>query len=330
MQFEVDFPRAYAGPLGRADFRTKEEDFIVDEALGFAPEGEGEHQYLQLVKRGENTQWVVKHIARFAGVKEMDVGFCGLKDRRAVTSQWFSVYLPKRDLLDWSQLAEQENLNVHVLQTGKGAKKLRRGQHEHNRFVITLRNFNVDTPSQLTGLLQSIADNGVPNYFGEQRFGREANNLHAASRWLDGGERIQKCGPKNIIMSAARSYLFNLVLAERVRQGNWCTSITGDVEIEAGMISGPMWGRGRSSTSEQALAIESEVLQPLSAWADGLEHCGLQQERRPFVLQPQGLTWQHLEQDQQLVLEFSLPPGQYATSVLREIAELNTVTHDDL
>lgn len=319
----MDFPRAYGGPVAEADFRTKDEDFIVDEHLGFEPEGEGEHQYLQVVKRGENTQWVARHISRFAGVKEMDVGYCGLKDRRAVTSQWFSVYLPKRELLNWSQLADDDDLNVHVLQSAKGQKKLRRGQHEKNHFVITLRNLVVTEISQLESVLQSIADGGVPNYFGEQRFGRDGNNLVAASRWLDDGERIQKCGPKHMLMSAARSYLFNLVLAERVRQQLWQETLDGDCQNSDGLATGPLWGRGRTATSAQALELEAAALAHLEVWANGLEHCGLQQERRPFILKPENFTWQFHEGDGVLTLEFALPSGQYATSILREIAQLH-------
>lgn len=324
LAFSVDFPRAYDGPLAEGDFRSKDEDFVVDESLGFEPEGEGEHQYIQLVKRGENTQWVAKHIARFAGVKEMDVGYCGLKDRRAVTSQWFSVYLPKREMLDWSQLQASNELNVHVLQSVKGQKKLRRGQHAHNRFAITLRNVVVAEPQRLDDLLNTIADKGVPNYFGEQRFGRDANNLVAASRWLDDGERIQKCGPKHMLMSAARSYLFNLVLAQRVRRDCWWQALEGDALDSDGNPTGPLWGRGRSATGAEAKTLEDEMLAPLAKWADGLEHCGLQQERRPFVLKPRNLCWQYEAGERRLVLEFDLPAGQYATSVLREISHLKT------
>lgn len=328
MEFLVDVPRAYGGPIANARFRTTDDDFVVDEDLGFVPEGEGEHQYVQLLKRGENTQWVAKHLARFAGVKEMDVGYCGLKDRRAVTSQWFSVYMPKRDLLDWSAVSQNEQLNVHVLQSAKGSKKLRRGQHRSNRFTIRLREFAVADTAQLDSLLHQIAQQGVPNYFGEQRFGRDANNLVAASRWLDGGEPIQKCGPKHMLMSAARSYLFNLVLAQRVRQQCWRESIAGDVLDDQSLPTAPLWGRGRSATTAEALALEQELLAPLARWTNGLEHCGLNQERRCLVLQPQDFRWQYCEQDAQLTLEFSLPPGQYATAVLREIADLTTPQRD--
>lgn len=329
LEFELDFARAYRGPLVKADVRTKDEDFVVDENLGFEPEGEGEHQYLQVVKRGENTQWIAKHIARFAGVKEMDVGYCGLKDRRAVTSQWFSVYLPKRDLLEWSLLPEREGLNAHVLRSGKGHKKLRRGQHAFNRFAITLRNCEVSDPAALDDMLTTIAREGVPNYFGEQRFGRDGNNLVAASRWLDGGERIEKCGPKHMIMSAARSYLFNLVLTQRVEDGTWASAIEGDALNESGDATAPLWGRGRSATAGDALAMENAALAPLAAWTNGLEHCGLQQERRSLVLKPQDMSWKYDESERQLLLEFGLPPGEYATSLLREACELSTPAREE-
>jgi tRNA pseudouridine13 synthase len=325
LNFDLDFPTAYGKPLMTADFRTVNEDFVVDEELGFTPEGRGEHQYVQLVKRGENTQWVAKQIAEFAGVKEMDVGYCGRKDRRAVTSQWFSVYMPKRPLLEWRQLAAAENLNIEILQSGLGQKKLRRGQHLGNRFQITLRNCEVSDLPALQARLAIIAAQGVPNYFGEQRFGRAGNNLMAASQWLDEGKPVHRCGAKPMLMSAARSYLFNLVLAARVQQRTWSTALEGDQLTAAEQPTGPMWGRGRSASSAAALALEQAALAPRQAWANGLEHCGLHQERRALIAKPQNFTWQYRPDLAQLELSFALNPGEYATAVLREISLLKAI-----
>ncbi len=267
-----------------------------------------------------NTQWLVKNIAKFAKVKERDIGYCGMKDRHAVTSQWFSIYMPKKTPPNWAELEARPDLDIQLLQVTQGQKKLRRGQHEFNRFKIVLRQFSAEEES-LTALLAKIQEVGVPNYFGEQRFGRGGNNLVNASKWLDDGRRIDSCGPKAIIMSAARSYIFNLYLAERVKLGNWASLIEGDVQNEQGLAEGPMWGRGKSRRTGLALALESEVYEGRDAWLNGLEHCGLNQEGRALVLKPQAFSWEYA--DDVLTLGFELLSGQYATSILGEIATLN-------
>jgi tRNA pseudouridine13 synthase len=172
----------------------------------------------------------------------------------------------------------------------------------------------------LKSLLDRIHQTGVPNYFGEQRFGRGGNNLVNASKWLDQGRRIDSCGPKAIIMSAARSYIFNLYLSERVKQGNWAEIIEGDAQNELGQALGPMWGRGKSNRTALALGIEKQVYEGFEAWLNGLEHCGLNQEGRPLVLKPQAFSWRY--EGKSLDLEFELLPGQYATAILDEIAIL--------
>ena len=270
-------------------------------------------------KRGANTQWIAKKIAAHAKVLPKAIGYCGMKDRHAVTSQWFSVYLPKGDEPNWSLLEQELHPELEILSASRGGKKLRRGQHQTNAFAITLRNYRIDS-SRIAEVFESIELRGVPNYFGEQRFGHSGANLEKASRWLDQGEAIQRCGPKDIIMSSARSYLFNLYLMERVKRDNWWTAIDGDVIDEAGAVCGPMWGRGRSERAGEAKLIEEQVYASLDKWLDGMEHCGLSQEGRPLAFKPQDLSWKYL--DDVLHLSFRLLPGQYATAILRELAEL--------
>jgi tRNA pseudouridine13 synthase len=312
MSYTLDMPYAHGGPLGTALFRAELADFIVIEDLGAQPEGEGEHHYLHLEKRGVNTDWVAQRIARIAGVKAQDVGFCGLKDRYAIASQWFSVYLPKGGVADWSVIEDDE---VKLLTATVGKRKLRRGQHAGNRFIITLREIADIDADKLRERLELIASVGVPNYFGEQRFGRDGNNLVSAARWLEQGAPLNKMRDKGMVMSAARSYLFNLVLAERVRQGNWSAVLAGDVSPE--FATGPLWGRGRNLATLETLALEELALAERQQWLAGLEHCGLQQERRKLVLAPQALQWEFT--DGVLRLEFGLAPGEFATALLREI-----------
>lgn len=318
MSYVLDMPYAYGGPLAAATFRSQLTDFVVIENLGLQPEGEGEHHYLHLEKRGVNTDWVAQKIARVAGVKSQDVGFCGLKDRHAVASQWFSVYLPKGPAPDWTALDDDA---IKVMAVTAGKRKLRRGQHHGNRFIITLRDIENSIGEQLHQRLQILAQ-GVPNYFGEQRFGRDGGNLISAARWLEQGAPLNKMRDKGMIMSAARSHIFNLVLAERVKRGNWREVLAGDVNTTT--ATGPLWGRGRNLVAMDTLALEEQALAGHSQWLAGLEHCGLMQERRHLVLAPQDMRW--VLDQQNLILEFALAPGEFATAVLREVFHLQNLS----
>lgn len=315
--YSLDFPFAHAVAEERpeAGFRVEFEDFCVDEELGFELTGSGEHVYLHIHKRGDNTAWIAKQIAQLAGVASMDVGYCGLKDRRAVTSQWFSVYLPKGDEPDWLSLNSD---SIRVAQITRHSQKLRRGQHAANHFVIRLRDL---TAPLSDAYLDKVLQQGVPNYFGEQRFGHGGENLNLADELLGGERKIRNRQRRGLVLSAARSYLFNLVLTQRVNSNTWNQSVAGDTCSE-GISEGPLWGRGRSAATAEALEIESEILAPWSMWRDAMEHMGLSQERRVLKLQPLSPSWQREGDD--LILKFALPPGQYATALLRELAILNS------
>ncbi len=319
--FSLDFPRAYGAPIASAVFRQEPEDFQVDEDLGFTPSGEGEHVYLHICKRGENTAWVAEQIARLARVKPMDVGYCGRKDRHAVTLQWFSVYLPLKKgepEPDWSQLNSQ---TVSLLSVSRHSSKLRKGEHKSNFFVIRLRDVQVNDRSELEHRLERVFAEGVPNYFGEQRFGRNGNNLQEAQQLLVDGRRYKDRQKQGLILSAGRSYLFNLVLADRVKAGNWRESLAGEPEVYP---SGPLWGRGRTLAQACLLESENQSLEPWRDWCLGLEHMGLKQERRPLVLAIESASFQWLE-DKHLELSFRLESGAFATSVLAEISELTSL-----
>jgi tRNA pseudouridine13 synthase len=321
--YQLETPFAHGGPLGEAHFRSQLTDFNVREILGFEPEGQGEHHYVQISKRGVNTEWVAQKIAKFTGVKLLDVGFCGQKDRYGITSQWFSVYCPKSPSVDWSGFGLLNNNELTIESFSKGSRKLRRGQHQSNQFSIILRAISSIDVQLINEKLMQIRDYGVPNYFGEQRFGRNQNNLVAAKRWLEDKVPLSKLGSKGMIMSAARSYIFNLVLAERVRQGSWQSVLEGDSSPNA---TGPLWGRGRPLVNSVTLELETQILAPHQEWLNGLEHCGLSQERRELVMMPQNLSWQ-MNADS-LQLDFGLAPGQFATALLREVFALVNLAVD--
>lgn len=315
--YSLDFPYAYGKPDAGADFRVEPEDFQVDEQLGFTPVGEGEHVYLHIWKRGENTAWVAGKIAELAQVQVMDVGYCGRKDRHAVTTQWFSVYLPKKELEpDWQLLNSD---SIKLLAASRHSHKLRRGDHQTNSFVIRLRQFACGDKQKFEQKLAQVLAQGVPNYFGEQRFGHNANNLPEAHAVLVEGRRMRDKQKRGLYLSAARSYLFNLIVAERVQQANWLQLLDGEPEA---FPSAPLWGRGRSAATGIVLELENKVLAPWAEWCNGLEHAGLGQERRALALKPDAASWRWLDAD--LELSFSLGSGEFATTILRELAILTS------
>ncbi|MBL4607671.1 MAG: tRNA pseudouridine(13) synthase TruD [Pseudomonadales bacterium] len=216
-RFQQGFDTAFGTPDARGVIRSEAAHFQVEEQLGFEPSGEGEHCFLLIQKTGENTESVARKLARFAGVPARDVSYSGLKDRNAVTTQWFGVHLPKRDVFAWSEINEQ---NLQVLQQTWHRKKLRRGVHQSNRFKITIAELSGQS-DELSHRLERIKASGVPNYFGEQRFGFGGQNLVHAEDLLLQNKKVKQRHLKSMYLSSARSLLFNSVLSERVKQGSW-------------------------------------------------------------------------------------------------------------
>ena len=319
---KLKFTHAYSDDgRAKATFRRCAEDFQVYEMSSCQPHPTGEHLCLQIEKREQNTTWIAKQLAIYFSVPTMNIGFAGMKDRHAVTTQWFSVYLGQ-STKRWLEpkIFEQQCDNVCVKAQYLTQKKIRRGSHTSNFFTLRLTNFKGDqTLSEQR--LEAIAQKGVPNYFGEQRFGINGANLSKAGAWVQAVLKKRLDKPKGIVLSAARSYLFNQVLSARVEQGNWQQVLTGDTDAQ--VPSGPLWGRGATLSSQQTEAIEAEVLTPLADWQYALEHSGLQQQRRSLVMLPEALRWRF--EGNSLWLRFGLKPGEYATSLLMELAELDNL-----
>lgn len=308
--FSLDFPRALGPVCGKALFRRQCEDFEVDEILGFELSGEGEHLYLQICKVNENTRWVAHLLADHFGVDGSAVGYAGLKDRRAVTTQWFSVHIPKGQ----EPPVLPDMPGCQILSVTRHSRKLRPGAHGANRFVIRLGEVS-GSRDGIEARLSTIAAGGVPNYFGEQRFGIGAGNLREVAAILARPSPRFRGKRGGLYLSAARSWLFNQVLAAHLKEGAW-----PDIVSANGASDGPLWGRGRNPAQPSLAAFEAGVLQPWQAWCHALEHSGLKQERRSLVLVPDAFSWRWQNAD--LVLSFSLPPGAFATAVLREVAVL--------
>jgi tRNA pseudouridine13 synthase len=313
------WPHAYPVTGASATLKQFNEDFIVTELPLQLPSGEGEHLWLDIEKNGANTAYVAQQLAQAAGVDERDVGYAGLKDRHAITRQWFSIYLPTGKAGETPDLTPLQHPEFKVLAQARHVKKLRPGDLQGNRFRLVLRDV-AGAREAIEANLQAVATQGVPNYFGAQRFGFDGANVEQGRAMLAREIRVRNPKKKGIFLSAVRSFVFNEVLGLRIAQGLWGQTVPGDVPDASGRPTGPLWGRGRVASTDQALALESQVAERHATLCDGMEHAGLEQERRALVALPQDMTWEWPQADQ-LVLAFSLPAGQYATSVLCEILQ---------
>ena len=308
------WPHAYPASGASATLKQHNADFTVTELPLQLPTGAGEHLWLDIEKNGANTAFVAQQLAEVAGVQDKDVGYAGLKDRHAITRQWFSVHLPKADTPDLTRLQHPE---FKVLQQSRHVKKLRAGDLQGNRFRILLRDVTGDRAA-IEANLRAVAAHGVPNYFGAQRFGHDGGNVEQGRAMLAREIRVRNPKKKGIYLSAVRSFVFNEVLALRIQRGLWGQTLPGDVLDAAGRPTGPLWGRGRVSTTDAAQALETSVAERHASLCEGMEFAGLDQDRRALVALPVDMAWEWPQGDQ-LVITFSLPAGTYATSVLDEI-----------
>lgn len=329
-----DPPRAHGEPLARGVLRSQPEDFVVEEDLGFAPSGTGQHVLLKVRKRNANTQWVARELAKLCACHPREVGYAGLKDRRSVAVQWYTVPRSRLTLDAWREVVQPE---FNILEAESHSRKLPRGALAGNRFTIRIRDVDSNAlAGPLTARMEEIARRGVPNYFGPQRFGREGANLERISCGL----RALHPSERGFVLSAARSLIFNAVLAERVRDATWDRLENGDIANLDGRGSvfavdaidttltarcerldihptGPLWGRGAPATQGRIAGLETRVAgefqQPGSLVADA----GMDQERRPLRLAVGELAWE--SEPDAVVLRFRLTRGSFATTVLREI-----------
>lgn len=332
------WPRTAAPALTSATLRATPDDFVVEEQMPYTLAGAGEHLWVKLRKRGYNTEQVAKQLARTAGVTRREVGYAGMKDRHAVTVQWFSLHLAGRPDPDWSSLPD----GMTVVENTRHSRKLKTGALAGNRFRIVLRDCLGDRDAALRRG-EAIRTQGVPNYFGEQRFGHGGGNVAAARAMFAGGGNARDRKQAGIYLSAARSLVFNEVLARRVAAGTWDRALDGDAMVLNGSRSffvpgiidetirrrlaegdihpsGPLWGRGDLPTKSAVRELEAAVASEHPDLVRGLEAAGLDQERRALRVMPQELHAQWLDASA-LSLTFVLPPGSYATMVLRELAD---------
>ena len=344
----ADLAFAWGTPPVSGIFRREPGDFVVEEDLGFQPEGAGAHHWLLVRKTGCTTPFAARALARRFGAPLREIGFSGLKDRHAVTTQWFSVPAPPRAAEPSPGPAGEEG--IEIVRAARGRRKLRRGVHAGNRFALTLRAVQGDR-GELAARARRVAREGAPNYFGAQRFGRDAGNVAAAALLLRGEGRPPSRLSRGLYLSAARALLFNRVLHRRVESGAWNVCLPGDAIVVAGRRralapraalreggtseewvaalrghpTGPLWGRGGPGVAAEALALERSALAGCEGWQAGLETAGLEAGRRALRVVPAGLEWEETPCGA-LVVRFDLPRGAYATAIMRELVQERSST----
>ena len=332
----------FAAPKATGQLKVEMADFQVTEKLGYEPCGQGEHIYLWVRKSGLNTAYLAEQIAKFARVSARDVTYAGRKDKYAITEQWFSVHKPGKAEYDWATFNVE---GAEVLKAIRHDKKLRTGVLKGNRFCITIR--HLLNTADIESRLSRIAEQGVPNYYGAQRFGdsrydARGGNLVLAEKML-GGEEIRNRNKRSMAISALRSWLFNEFVSRRIADGLFTQAMAGDVMLLAGsasffcaqeidetinsrltsrdiQLSVPLWGQGQLASQSKALGYEKNNASAYPLITTALENLGLKQERRALRLLPEDMSWELT--DNKLVLNFDLPAGAFATSVIREVVDI--------
>lgn len=345
-ELELLGPRASGPALGSAILKATAEDFQVDEVLDIPLSGTGEHLWLWVEKRDLNTEEAARRLARAAGVPLRNISYAGLKDRQALTRQWFSLHLPGKADPD---LGAAENETLSILKHTRHSRKLQRGAHSANGFTLRLTGLNADRPA-LDARLEQLRSQGVPNYFGSQRFGHQGGNVHDARDWAGRQALPEQRNVRSRLLSSARSYVFNQVLAQRVADGSWQRAQVGDLlaftdsrsffpagEAECSdprlaildlHPTGPLWGEGTSPASGATGELEQGIGEQHASLCQWLARAGMSHERRILRLPIGGLTWHYPEPDI-LQLEFVLPAGCFATVVVRELVDLVTAGQTD-
>jgi tRNA pseudouridine13 synthase len=338
LEFNTLFPtRSTITATG--NIRTTPEDFQVTELNEIELSGEGEHLWLYIQKTSNNSIWVSKQLANVCQVPQKQVAFAGQKDRHAITKQWFSIQLPKISKPEKIQSALGDG--IQIIKSGKHSRKIKTGQLDANAFEIIIRDIKGDK-SQIEQNITSIIQDGVPNYFGSQRFGHDMGNIAKCQEWFAGNYKVKSRNLKSLLISTARSHIFNLIVAKRIEQNTWDKSISGDIlqldkshswfpssdassdELQKRLkefdihLSAAMWGEDLVQSQDECAQLENSIAKDFPIYQKGFEKFRLKQDRRAMRICP--LEFKHLWQDANtLQLNFKLLPGAYATGIMREI-----------
>jgi tRNA pseudouridine13 synthase len=337
-------------PEPKGLLRVQQSDFKVFEQLPFLPCGEGEHLFIHIRKTGANTLFVARELAKYFKVKDQLVSYAGLKDRFAVTEQWFGIHVPGKQEYDLTDLMIE---GVEVLSYKRHNKKLRTGALTGNRFELILR--NVTEIKALYERWKKIIEQGVPNYFGEQRFGIDGGNIEHALA-LFSGTKVKDKKKRGMYLSAARSCIFNDIINKRIEKNIFSTLQVGDVLMLSGTqsvflleeiddiikqrliekdvdVTAAMWGAGELMTRDEPQIFEQEIADHHVNFSQGLPRFGLKQERRRIRLVIEDTDIEILSEENSesdalpaVKVSFTLAAGSYATTVLRELIDYKDCT----
>ena len=327
----------HGNPQGQGILKANPEDFVVVEDLGFAPDGEGEHLLVRILKTECNTRFVADALAKFLKIHAREVSFAGQKDKHAVTEQWLCARLPGKEMPDLSKFQLE---GCQVLEYARHKRKLRLGALKGNQFTLILR--EISDRDEVERRLQAVAAQGVPNYFGAQRFGIGGSNLLGALRWAESGAPLRDRNKRSFWLSAARSGLFNQQVSIRLKKPEFNQVVDGDALQLAGrgswfvatpeeraqlqervdnrelMITAALPGSGEWGSQREALAAEQAAVAEETQLQALLVREKVEAARRAMLLYPQQMSWNWWD-DVTVELRFWLPAGSFATSVVREL-----------
>ena len=343
-----------SAPNISAKLKVNFDDFKVEEYLGFEPTGSGDHLFIKLKKINLSTIEVARKLSETTGTKLSAIGYSGMKDKRGECTQWFSI--PLKSKIE-SEIASLENEQVKIISSQPNIRKLKIGNHKENDFNIKLRGCQGDK-YEFEDRLNRLMAHGVPNYFGMQRFGKKMKNVQIMVNLMEETQQIRDSKisqllqhetrvKRGILISAARAYLFNQLLSNRIQLKNWSRYQPGDVlnldgtdsyflvpndqwdetlqerlnsfDIHvSGPLAGHIFSQNKYVTRSKAADIENDSMENSSSILKGLMKLEVSASRRPLRFRPKNLRWSW--QDGNILnVRFSLRRGCYATSLLREV-----------
>ncbi|MCA9668894.1 MAG: tRNA pseudouridine(13) synthase TruD [Myxococcales bacterium] len=338
----MSLPRLCSDLPGVGGRTIEPEDFRVDELPAYTPSGSGEHAYVRIEKRGVTTNEAVRRLARHAEVAQGDVGYAGQKDRHAVTTQWLSL-----TGADPARLEGYDDGELRVLEVARHGNKLRTGHLRGNRFCITLREVHADALQRARAIVERLASEGLPNFYGAQRFGAAGDNAERAAAALRGEGRLPRDKrQRRLIVSSLQSAIFNDVVRERMQRGALRRVLGGEVLVKrsgsapfvsdetavddarvqrgeidiTGPICGPRMPRPREGSP--ARELEDAVLAQHGVTPDDFKTFGrlARGGRRAIVVDVEELSVAAAHEGAALELRFALPSGSYATVLIAELS----------
>ncbi len=333
-------------PPVTGELKREPEHFVVEELPAYLPTGEGEHLYVWVEKRGLNTPDAVNKLCEVLETSRENAGYAGLKDKHAVTRQWLSFHTPKTPALESLQLE-----GLRALEVSRHVNKLRTGHLRGNRFTIRLADVPEAHDPHIAAVLKRLED-GLPNYYGPQRFGHQGRNFHDAWRWIvEGGRAPSKPFLRKLFVSTLQSALFNAWLGERITRGTLAQALPGDVmrKEETGGVftssdadadqprvtsweisaTGPMFGAKMRAAEADALAAETALLERFGVTHEHLARVSKFGEGTRRAARVRVSDVAHQREAADVVLSFTLPKGSYATVLIDELTKARGLTLGD-